>query len=208
MMMRNEDDAFGTSSRFPPGTGNRTVGNSAQVEWRSGPMYPLQTQTPTPATVPVKPKKPLWIWAIIAAVIMVAICGIVGALASTKSTPTPQVVPIATTPNDSLGIAPTKAAPAPPVTIAGKNNTVVPIGAKLNGAFTVDYSFGSWCGIAHFLKADGTEGQALGESINDCAADFNTKLVGKTVVHLKDVTMVKVDNTKGAWSITFTPLGG
>ena len=167
------------------------------------PVYPLQGQRPA------KQKPKAWLWVLVGVVALVAVCGIVGAIASAGKTP--QVQPIATATGEgaqSVGSAPAKAAPPAPIVIAGKNNTVLPIGSKLNGAFTVDYSFGSWCGIANFLKADGSNGAGLMEDVNDCTGDFKTKLVGKTVIHLKDVTMVKVDNTNGAWSLTLTPLGG
>lgn len=105
----------------------------------------------------------------------------------------------------------TAGAPAPPATnavaVKGKGNAVVPVGARLNGAFTVDYAFGSWCGIAHFLKADGSDGAEFFEMINECASDVNAKASGSTVVHLTNVTMVKVENTQGNWSLTFKPLG-
>lgn len=99
------------------------------------------------------------------------------------------------------------AVPRQTVTVKGKNNSVGQIKATLNGAFTVDYTFGSWCGIAEFLKADGSEGAGAMETVNDCAASTSEKLKGSTIVHLKNVTQVKVQNTRGAWELTFTPIG-
>lgn len=115
--------------------------------------------------------------------------------------------PVVTSTN--LGLNPATAPPAAPasVTVTGKGNSVVQAGAVLNGAFNVEYQFGSWCGIAHFLTAKGEEGAALLEDINDCADDVNAKLSGSTILHLKNVTQLKVENTKGPWTIKLTPIG-
>jgi hypothetical protein len=184
-------------------------GTKIQEKRWSQAMYPNSTMTAGP-TVPVKIKrvKP---WMIVGIVVlaMFALCGLAAALAPSPAK-APQVQPVATASGEGaqgLGAATAPDKPKP-VTLAGKNVAALPIGAVLNGAFTVNYSFGSWCGIVHFLKADGSMGAGFNENVNDCAADFNTKLTGSTVVHLKNVTMVKVDNTTGPWTITFTPLGG
>lgn len=95
-----------------------------------------------------------------------------------------------------------------PLTITGKNNSVGPIGNTLNGRYKVDYKFSSWCGIAKFLKADGSDGSELFEMVNDCAGDINAKASGSTIVNLTNVTLLKIENTSGAWSITFTPITG
>lgn len=115
------------------------------------------------------------------------------------SAPTPGSGKAGTPPN-------TPAAPPAAITVKGKNNAVVPAGATLNGAFTVEYAFGSWCGIVHFLKADGSDGAQFFEMINECAGDLNDKATGSTLVHLTNVTMLKVENTSGNWSLKFTPV--
>lgn len=92
------------------------------------------------------------------------------------------------------------------VTLKGSGVTIKKLkpGGYMTGTYQVDYSFGSWCGQAGFLKANGENGAEFMEDINDCAGDTDGKLAGSTVVHLDKVTMVKTGNTRGAWEITFT----
>jgi hypothetical protein len=161
---------------------------------------------------PVRRVKP---WHIIGLVVLalVAACllgtAFVGAVGGLKPSAPAQVQPVATAsvpvPSGSVDVPP---GPIPgPVNVKGKNNSVVQVGAVLNGRFQVNYSFGYWCGIASFLRADGTEGAGFMQNINDCAGDTNTKLSGSTVVQLQNVTMVKVENTRGAWTLQFVALG-
>lgn len=198
-MMRSEDDEYGIHYR--------TIDLGRNKEMQPNMMAP-------------KPKR----WLSPGKIVLFSIVGVIflcvgfGMLVSAGQPNTPaQVTAIATgeavvgavaTPAiaGKVTVAPVPAAPKP-VVITGKNVAAAPIGAKLNGPFTVKYAFGSWCGIVNFLKADGSDGANFMEGINDCSGDTNSKLAGSTVVHLKDVTMVKVDNTKGSWTLTFTPIG-
>lgn len=147
-------------------------------------------------------RRPVFWFSAILLVILAIVCG----NAMTPMKPA-AITPL---PGASANASDSPAAQAPasaPVTVTGDGSAVLQIGAKLNGPFKVDYSFGSWCGIAKFLKADGSSGAEFMEDINNCADDMNANLTGSTVVHLKDVTMVQTDNTRGAWTLTFTPMG-
>lgn len=117
---------------------------------------------------------------------------------STAAKPPPEPAPV---------LSPTPKPVPVPTSVKGNNNSVVPTGTSLDGAFTVTYSFGSWCGQVNFLKTDGSSGSKFLEDINDCASSSSDKLNGSTIVHLTGVTMVKVGNTRGQWSLTFTPIG-
>lgn len=161
---------------------------------------------PTPAQRRMKP----WHWVLLGVLGLMTVC-FVGVAVAGRPLPKDPVIPgydnapATGTARTGSQPPPTVAAPAP-VTVTGKNNAAKPIGATLNGAYNVEYAFGSWCGIASFLKADGTDGARFMESINDCAGDTNAKASGSTVVHLANVTMVKVENTRGDWSLKFTKL--
>jgi hypothetical protein len=189
MMQRGEDDQFGTHGM--PYTGNN----------------PHQYHR---VADPPKRKFKLWHGIVLGLITLVTMCLlltlVVGGLTTTP--PPPPVQPIATTGPAAVAAPSASTAPAAPKSVAvkGKNNQVVQIGAILNGAFTVEYAFGSFCGIAQFNKADGSDGAQFMETINDCASNADEKLSGSTIVHLKDVTMVKVDNTRGAWTLKLTPL--
>jgi hypothetical protein len=173
-------------------------------------MYPLQTQQ----TQPKRTVKP-WMIAGLAVFALFAVCGVVASMMPSQKPAA--IVPVSpgsgeqnvgdtpVSPAAAKPAAPTQPAAPKSITIAGKNNSVLPVGATLNGAFTVTYSFSSWCGIAQFLKADGSDGAKFMEEVNDCAENTDTFLTGSTIVHLTNVTMVRVDNTRGAWSLVFTP---
>jgi hypothetical protein len=161
---------------------------------------------------PVDRKTRNWITVILAALFVVTLCVVGAALVGNATVQHPTATtsdwPTNFYPSQVTVGAKPPTVPAPtPVTVKGKGNAVGPVSVTLIGAFNVEYSFGSWCGIVHFLKADGSEGSGTFESINDCSDNFETKLTGSTVVHLKDVTMVKVSNTQGNWILKFTPLG-
>lgn len=147
----------------------------------------------------------LWHGIVLGAIALITICvgftAVVGLMKSpVVDKPVPaQVMPV---PSSTVNVP-----PAQPVTVKGKNAAVVQIGSVLNGSFTVDYSFGSWCGIANFMTADGENGAGFMETVNDCASTTDEKLAGSTVVHLKNVTMIKVENTRGNWTLTFKPIG-
>lgn len=150
----------------------------------------------------------LWHGIVLGVIALATICvgftAIVGAVKSPVNVDTPaQVAPIASSQATSSPVASKQLV----VRLEGKNASVVHLPAILNGPFTVDYSFGSWCGIANFLTADGENGAGFMETVNDCASTTNEKLTGSTVVHLKNVTMVKVENTRGNWTLTFRPIG-
>jgi len=156
--------------------------------------------------------------ALIGGGILIALCVFGSVLAAVFGPAKPasieqiQPVPSATTeavvaPPAQTVAAPEAPLPAQQVKVSGIGNTVVQTGAVLNGGFRVDYSFGSWCGQTVFMKADGSDGADYLENINDCSGDTNKNLVGSAIVHLSNVTMVEVANTRGDWALTFTPLG-
>lgn len=157
-------------------------------------------------------KKTNWklIIGIIVAALIVGIMCIVGVGLVSNAAPLPKdpVIPAFDTSPSRTGSAtqPTVVLPKP-VVLKGKNNAVAQVGSTLNGAFKVEYTFGSWCGIVKFLNAKGTDGAEFFEMINECAGDTNAKAAGSTIVHLTNVTMVKVENTSGNWQLTFTPVG-
>lgn len=139
----------------------------------------------------------------ITAAALLALCAFGSALSGGAPDPTsgtPVQVPNSAT-------APSQNAPTAQAIVKGSGNAVVQTGLKLNGAYKVDYSFGSWCGTAEFLNASGQSGAEFMEDVNDCSGKTDAKLVGSTVVHLTNVTTVKTGNTRGGWSLTFTPLG-
>jgi len=166
------------------------------------------------------PKKPgLKTWHKVALIVgggLIALCLLGSFLAAVSPKPASveqiQPVPSATTEAVAAPPAETVAAPEVPaaatqVKVSGTGNSVVQTGAVLNGGFRVDYSFGSWCGQTVFMKADGSDGAGLMENINDCSGNTDSNLVGSAIVHLSNVTMVEVANTRGGWTLTFTPLG-
>lgn len=171
-------------------------------------MYPTLGPRPAP------PKRGLkaWHWIALGAIALSTFCLLTTALVGAVKGPgKPAIQPIATASGQPAQAPPSSyVVPAIPVpqgiTVSGKNNAVVQVGAVLNGRFNVEYSFGSWCGIASFLKADGSEGAGFMETINDCSGNPDGKLSGSTIVNLKNVTMVKTDNTRGAWSLKLTPI--
>lgn len=163
----------------------------------------------------LRPKSGLrpWHWLALAGIAMITMC-IVGVAVAGRPLPAdPKIPPYeagTSTGNARSGSqepAPVAPVAVAPIVVKGKGNAAVQVGGKLNGAFTVDYSFGWFCGIGHFLKADGSNGAQFMEDINECAADTNSKASGSTVVHLTNVSLVRVENTQGAWSLTFKPLG-
>lgn len=151
-------------------------------------------------------------WIGIAIGVLVLCCGGVFANVLTKvdtpaiSQPESQIT-INESPSESPSAEPAPPAPPQPVTAQGSGNSIGQLNATLNGSFRVDYSFASWCGIAKFLKADGSSGAGFLEDINGCSGDTSTPLTGSTIVNLTDVTMVQVDNARGDWSLQLTPLG-
>lgn len=163
---------------------------------------------PTPKPKRAWYRKPL-VWTGIV-VGLFALCGL-GNLMANGGTPPPvqpnganQVIgDVAQTATDAPAEV---AAPPAPVTVTGTGNNVVQIGAVLNGTFQVDYSFGTWCGMAYFLNAGGESSAGIMEDINNCSGDTDTPMTGSTIVHLENTTTVRTDNTGGDWSLTFTSL--
>lgn len=171
-------------------------------------------QTPVFQSPPRPPKRGLkpWHWVVLGVLALVTMCVVLGAVVGNRPLPVDKPVPpYETTSTTKAGqasgvTAPPVAAPAP-LNVKGKGNAVVPIGATLNGTFKVEYAFGSWCGAASFLKADGGEGAGFLEMINECADDVNHKATGSTIMHLKNATQVKTENTRGDWTLKLTPMG-
>lgn len=155
-------------------------------------------------------RRPIF-WIGIAAALLLGVC--LGNLdTSAKPVANTPAAPVATAsaPNASpavevLAPAPTTKPPVQPVTVTGSGSSVANT-AALSGGYKVDYQFGSWCGIAHFLNASGEPAAGFAETINECAGSTSAKLSGSTIVHLKDASVIKVENTKGKWSLTLTPL--
>lgn len=205
MMQRGEDDQFGVHGmpRYP-GDG---AAAARPRETFGGAMF--QPTQPVRVDAPPQRKFKLWHGVVLGLLALVTMCLLLTAVVGNpKDSAPPQIQPIVTAsvqPGQVAG-APSASVAPQPVVVKGKNNQVVQIGAILNGPFTVEYSFGSFCGIAQFSKADGTDGAQFMEAINDCASNVDEKLSGSTIVHLKNVTMIKVDNTRGAWTLKFTPL--
>jgi hypothetical protein len=160
---------------------------------------------------PQPPKRKLKTWHVIILVLLGAItlCT-VGAAIAGQSQPQEPLAATAKTgvpntdPPKSTAVAPP---PAPNTfTVKGTGNAVKPVGAILTGTYRVDYSFSAWCGIAEFVKGDGESGANFMEDINGCSGNPNQKLVGSTIVHLNEVKMVKVGNTRGAWTLVFVQI--
>lgn len=225
MMMRDEDQ-FGVHSiplgrRYVDPLPRRQPGAAIErepvMDTPVPPPPPLFTSArshrqPRPWT-----RRPIF-WVGIAVLLLLGLCiGNLGTAA--KSVPNPPVTPGATSsaPKASPAVevlapapvsAPAAKPPAEPTKVTGSGNSVANTPGPLTGGYKVDYQFGSWCGIAKFLNASGNPGAGFAEDINECAGDTNAKVSGSTIVHLTNVSVIKVENTKGKWSLTFTPLAG
>lgn len=160
------------------------------------------TQTYHPGFQAPQAKKPLlhrpMTWVVIAFVIILAICGIASRYGDANNT----IAPITEISADAASPE------VPPVSrvVDGNGNSVVQIGAELNGAFLVDYNASYNALIINFLNSAGDSGASWEDvGINEFAMDG--PLTGQVVMHLSGVTMVQASNTEGAWSLKFTPLG-
>jgi hypothetical protein len=152
-------------------------------------------------------RKPIVITGIIVGALL-ALCAFSALLMQLKPAPSPIQAVTFASPSASATKAAAKPAPAPTsITVKGTGSTVASAGAKLNGTFKVEYAFGSWCGMVYFLNASGEDGAGFMETVNDCASSTDGKLSGSTIVHLKDVSTLRTDNTKGPWTIKLTAIG-
>lgn len=163
----------------------------------------------------VRTKRNLKPWHVLGlgALAIIVVCFVAAALFAAKPLPVDKAIPpyeTASSPGTVRGgtASGTAVHPDGPLIVKGKGNSVAPTRVTLNGAYNVQYTFGSWCGIASFLTSDGRDGAGILEGINDCGDPGNPaeKLTGSTIVHLKNVTQVKVENTRGDWTLTFTPI--
>jgi hypothetical protein len=95
----------------------------------------------------------------------------------------------------------TPAVPAYPVTISGSDEQVK-TADLVAGGYIVAYQATSNCIDAVPVHADGTEG---GTVLGGCAAGSDPAS-GTAVYHATGRTTFHVQNTRGPWSLTFTPL--
>lgn len=99
--------------------------------------------------------------------------------------------------------APTGCPPsAGPVTISGQGEMLQT--ANLAAcAYVVNYQASSFTMIVSPIMADGTEGMSI---INAFADDTDSGAVGQTTYKAQGRTTFQVSNTRGPWTLTFTPL--
>lgn len=194
MMQTDEDDIFGTHGR------SGGVGRLQNPEGKPKEMVPRK---------PWHRRKSTWIIAGLAAIALLIACanGTSPAGSDPNGVVHPPNVETVTSPApepNAPGGATAPAAPKP-VAVKGTGNVLKKIGATLNGTYELEYDASYNFLIVEFLKADGSDGAGLMESVNEYAESGDVK--GSTIVHLEGVTTVKVDNTQGAWTLKFTKVG-
>jgi hypothetical protein len=96
----------------------------------------------------------------------------------------------------------TPAVPAYPVTITGSGEQVETAELVATG-YTVKYQASSWTLIVSPVRADGSDGPSL---INAMGQDSDAGVTGTTTYRATGRTTFHVENTRGPWSLTFTPL--
>jgi hypothetical protein len=96
----------------------------------------------------------------------------------------------------------TPSVPAVPVTITGSGEDVKTAELVATG-YTVNYQATSWTLIVKPVLADGSEGSAI---INAMGQNSSGGVTGTTTYKATGRTTFHVSNTKGPWSLTFTPL--
>lgn len=160
-------------------------------------------------------KIPIWVWIVVPVVVLLLCCGIVSLSAAFRDDK--PILSVPTTEQPFNDAQPTQdvqpviqtTPPPPPVresaTVNGSGNSLKQLGITLNGMYQVDYTGSSICLIVNFLKADGSSGAGFMQDINECNADG--QLSGTTLVKMTDVAMVQIENTRGAWTLSFAPVG-
>lgn len=96
----------------------------------------------------------------------------------------------------------TPAVPAYPVTISGTGEDVKTAELVAHG-YTVTYQASSWTIIVKPVNADGSDGSSI---INASGRDTSGGVTGTTTYRATGRTTFHVENTKGPWTLTFTPL--
>lgn len=96
----------------------------------------------------------------------------------------------------------TPSVPAYPVTISGTGEQVKTANLVATG-YTVSYQASSWTLIVEPVKADGSDGYAV---INAMGSSTDGGVTGTTTYRATGRTTFHVSNTRGPWSLTFTPL--
>jgi len=96
----------------------------------------------------------------------------------------------------------TPSVPAYPVTISGSGEQVETADLVATG-YTVSYQASSWTLIVKPVRADGSTGMSV---INAIGQDSSSGVSGTTTYRATGRTTFHVTNTRGSWSLTFTPL--
>lgn len=96
----------------------------------------------------------------------------------------------------------TPAVQAYPVTITGTGEDVKTAELVATG-YTVAYRASSWTLIVSPVNADGSDGPSL---INASGEDTSGGVSGTTTYRATGRTTFHIENTKGPWTLTFTPL--
>ncbi|OBJ75031.1 hypothetical protein A5626_01740 [Mycobacterium marseillense] len=95
----------------------------------------------------------------------------------------------------------TPAVPAYPVTISGDGEQVKTADLVAHG-YTVAYQASSNCMAVQPVQSDGSDGVAV---VNACASGSDP-VSGTTTYRGTGRTTFHISNTRGPWSLTFTPL--
>jgi len=96
----------------------------------------------------------------------------------------------------------TPSVPAYPVTITGSGEQVQTADLVAHG-YTVTYQASSWTLIVLPVQADGSDGMSV---INAIGSSMDSGISGTTTFRARGRTTFHVENTRGPWSLTFTPL--
>lgn len=96
----------------------------------------------------------------------------------------------------------TPSVPAYPVTISGTGEQVKTADLVAAG-YTVSYQASSWTLIVAPVKSDGSDGSAV---VSAMGQDTSGGVTGTTTYRSTGRTTFHVYNTRGPWTLTFTPL--
>lgn len=92
--------------------------------------------------------------------------------------------------------------PAVPVTISGTGEQVETADLVATG-YTVRYQASSWTMIVTPVQADGSEGTSI---VLASGSDTDSGVSGTTTYRATGRTTFHISNTRGPWTLTFTPL--
>lgn len=92
--------------------------------------------------------------------------------------------------------------PAYPVTLTGSGEAVQTADLVATG-YTITYQASSWTIAVQSVLADGSDGEVI---VNAKGEDSSGGVTGTTTYAATGRTTFHVSNTRGPWTLTFTPL--